>query len=120
MVIRAVPTTGNTLYRPHRLTSCPEPMEATNSPPIIGNSLTPDSIGLMPFTSWRNRGRKVSAPNMANPTTNPMALAALKTLFEKSGSGITGSTARRSANRNRMVKTTPATASPTINGDVHG
>ncbi len=95
-------------------------MEATSSPPISGNRRTPDWMGLMPFTSWKNRGRKVRAPNMANPTTKPMALAAAKTLLAKRGRGITGSTARRSASRNRPPNTTPATARPTMKGDVHG
>ena len=54
-------------------------MEATSRPPISGNRRTPDWMALIPFTSWKKRGRKVSAPNMANPTTNPMALAAAKT-----------------------------------------
>ncbi len=66
-VMRAVPTTGKTLYRPHLLTSRPEPMEATSSPPISGNRRTPDWMGLIPFTSWKKRGRKVRAPNMAKP-----------------------------------------------------
>ena len=57
---------------------------------------------------------------MANPTTNPMALAAAKTLLVNIGRGMIGSTARRSARRNRMAKTTPATARPIMKGDVHG
>ncbi len=95
-------------------------MEATSSPPIRGKSRTPDWMGLIPFTSWKKSGRKVRAPNMAKPTTNPMALAAANTRLAKRGSGITGSTARRSASRNRTVKTTPATARPMMKGEVHG
>ena len=60
------------------------------------------------------------APNMANPTTKPMALAAAKTLLANRGRGITGSTARLSARRNKMVNTTPATARPMMNGEVQG
>ena len=40
------------------------------------------------------------APNMAKPTTKPMALAAENTRFLNSRSGMTGSLARRSATRN--------------------
>ena len=58
-------------------------MEATSSPPIIGHRRSPDSVGLTPFTTWRNRGRKVRAPNMANPTTKPIALVAVKTRLVK-------------------------------------
>jgi len=56
---------------------------------------------------------------MANPTTKPMALEAANTLLVNSGRGMTGSTARRSAQRKRTVKTTPATAKPMMNGEVH-
>ena len=59
------------------------------------------------------------APNMAKPTTKPMALAAANTLLAKRGSGINGSTARLSAHRNRSPNTTPATARPIMKGDVH-
>ena len=86
----------------------------------MGNRRTPDSIGLIPFTSWRNRGRKVSAPNMANPTTNPMALAAVNTELAKRLRGITGSAARRSANKKATPMTAPPTPKPMMNGDVHG
>ena len=120
MVIRAVPMIGKILYRPHLLTTCPEPMEATSSPPINGKRRTPDSMGLMPRTSWKKRGRKVRAPNMANPTTKPMALAERNTEVANRLNGMTGSRARRSARTNATPKTTPATSSPSMNGDDHG
>jgi hypothetical protein len=59
-------------------------------------------------------GRKVSAPNMANPMTKPMALAALKTLSLKSLSGITGSAATRSTKRNATANATPRAAVATL------
>ena len=95
-------------------------MDATSSPPIIGNSRTPDSVGLTPLTICRNRGRKVKAPNMAKPTTKPMALAEVNTRLPKSLSGMTGSAARRSAQRKRPARTTPPTPRPTMNGEPHG
>ena len=118
-VVSPVPTTGNTLYRPHRLTRMPEPTEATNRPAIMGKSRTPDWMALTPFTSWRNRGRKVMAPNMAKPMTKPMALTALNTLLRKRASGRTGSTARRSAKRKATPDATPNTPRPMMKGEVH-
>ena len=87
---------------------------------MSGNSRRPDWMALTPRTSWKNRGRKVRAPSMAKPTTKPMALAALKTRLANRGSGMIGSTARRSASRKRTAKTTPATARPMMNGEPHG
>ena len=57
---------------------------------------------------------------MANPTTNPMALAERNTEVANRLSGMTGSRARRSARTNATPKTTPATTSPSMNGDDHG
>ena len=62
-------------------------------PSISGRMRSPDAVGLTPLTICMYRGRKVSAPNMANPMTKPMELAALKTRSRKSFSGITGSAA---------------------------
>ena len=49
-----------------------------------------------------------------------VALAALKTRLANRGSGMIGSTARRSASRKSMANTTPATARPMMNGEPHG
>ena len=57
-------------------------------------------VGLSPRASWKKMGRKVRAPNMANPTTKPTALAAENTRLANSPRGITGSAARRSTTRN--------------------
>ena len=67
--------------------------DAPSMPSISGRMRSPDAVGLTPLTICMNSGRKVSAPNMANPMTKPMALAALKTRSRKSFSGITGSAA---------------------------
>ncbi len=36
---------------------CPDPIETSSSPAISGRSWTPDSVGEMPLTTWKNAGR---------------------------------------------------------------
>ncbi len=84
--------------------------DAPSMPSISGKIRSPEAVGLTPLTICMYSGRKVSAPNMANPMTKPMELAALKTLTRKSFSGITGSAAPCSAKRNATASTTPRTA----------
>ena len=91
--------------------------EVSSSPAISGNRRSPDTVGLTPLTICRNSGRKVMAPNMAKPTTNPTALAAENTRLANRCSGITGSAARRSARTKATMSTTPATPSPTIGAE---
>jgi hypothetical protein len=55
--ISAVPTIGNTLYRPYRVISWPLPIELTRTPAISGSIRSPDSVGLEPLTTWRYSGR---------------------------------------------------------------
>ena len=54
--MRKVPTTGNTLYRPQRLTSWPAPVDASSRPPIKGRSRSPDAVGLSPARPGRRWG----------------------------------------------------------------
>ncbi len=51
-----MPATGKSLNRPHRLMSCPDAMDVTSMPPIIGVICSPDAVGLSPFTTWRKSG----------------------------------------------------------------
>ena len=88
-------------------------------PSISGRIRRPDAVGLTPLTICMYSGRKVSAPNMANPMTKPMALAALKTRSLKSLSGMTGSVAPRSANKNAPANTTPRTAVAMLGAETH-
>ena len=44
---------GNGLYRPIRLMICPEAIDVTSMPAIIGTSSSPETVGVEPFTSWR-------------------------------------------------------------------
>ena len=56
-VMTAVPTTGKILYRPHRLTSWPVPIEVSSRPSIMGSSRSPDTVGEMPRTTCMYCGR---------------------------------------------------------------
>ena len=53
----AVPTTGNTLYRPRLVISWPVPIEVSSSPAISGSSRSPEIVGLTPLTTWKYCGR---------------------------------------------------------------
>ena len=64
-------------------------------------------------------GRKVRAPNMANPKTKPTALAVENTRLANSPRGITGSAARRSTNKNRTVSTAPLRPMAMMGKELH-
>ena len=64
-------------------------------------------------TSWKYSGRKVIAPNIAKPTTNPIAEADEKTRLAKRRGARTGSLERRSI----TTKTTPVTRPMTSKSD---
>ncbi len=83
-------------------------------PPMSGRMRKPDKVGLIPFTFCKKSGRKVRAPNMANPMTKPMALADEKTRSPNSRSGMTGSLARCSARKKRRIRATPTNAQVTL------
>ena len=116
-VIIAVPRMGKILYRPHRVTNRPDVTEAASIPSMTGRIRRPDAVGLTPFTSCMNSGRKVSAPNMASPITKPMALAALNTEARNSLSGMTGSSARCSTMTKPTARTTPSSAVRTLGAE---
>ena len=52
----SVPATGNHLYRPNRLISCPDTIEVKMMPTIIGSISRPDAVGVSPLTICRYRG----------------------------------------------------------------
>ena len=68
----------------------------------------------MPWTTWRNVGRYVIAPNIAKPTTKLITAERVKVRMRNSFSGRTGSAARRSTGTNATARTTPSTARPMI------
>src|SRR5258708_147206 len=96
-VMVAVPTTGKILYRPHLLISWPAPIEVASSPAISGSSRRPETVGLTPLTTCRYCGKYVSAPNIAKPTTKPIAEAAANIGCLNRGGGRTGPAGRRLA-----------------------
>ncbi len=116
----AVPATGNTLYLPHLLISWPVPIEVASKPAISGSSRSPEIVGLSPLTICMYCGRYVSAPNIAKPTTKPIAPAAVNTRCLNRCSGRTGSAARRSATTNPTANTTASTPSVMIGPEPQG
>src|ERR1700733_11926497 len=114
---RAVPTIGNTLYRPIREISCPLPTDVISRPITWGSRYTPEMVGETPRTTWRNRGRKATDPNRAKPATNPIAEATVNTRFPNRRSGSTGSAARRAESHHPTPSATEARPRPTMTGD---
>jgi hypothetical protein len=60
---------------------------------------------------------KMIAPNIARPIRNPRLVATRKIEERKSASGMIGSAARVSCQRNAAMSSTPATPRPTMIGD---
>src|SRR6185437_14961403 len=116
--ITAVPSTGKILYRPLRLMSCPETIDVTSMPTIIGSISSPDAVGLTPFTTWRNTGKYVTEPNNAKPTISPMTDVTVNVLSRKSRSGSTGSAARRSTSTNTINPVTAAAINPSTSDEL--
>ena len=83
-------------------------IETTSRPAIIGSRYTPESVGEMPRTTWKNAGRKAIAPNMPKPTMKPTRLVTENTRLANRCSGRIASAARRSANTNATISTAPA------------
>ena len=86
-------------------------------PTISGSSRSPDTVGLTPLTICMYWGRYAIAPNRANPTTKPTALAAENTRLRNRCSGMTGSAARPSAQTNAAPSTTAAAPMMKIGAD---
>ena len=57
MVISAVPAIGKNRYLPVFEMSCPEVIETRSSPAISGSRYSPEIVGEMPRTTWKNAGR---------------------------------------------------------------
>ena len=57
MVISAVPAIGKKRYLPVRAMTWPEVIETSSSPAISGSRYTPEMVGEMPRTTWKNAGR---------------------------------------------------------------
>ncbi len=89
-------------------------------PTISGSSRSPDTVGLTPLTICMYWGRYAIVPNKANPTTKPIALAAENTRLRNSFSGMTGSSARLSAQMNAAPRITAPPPRMKIGADDQG
>ena len=56
-VINAAPAIGKNRYLPVLEMICPEAIETSSSPAISGSRYTPEMVGEMPRTTWKNAGR---------------------------------------------------------------
>ena len=57
MVVSPVPRIGNKRYLPVLEMIWPEPIDMSSSPAISGSRYTPEMVGEMPRTTWKNAGR---------------------------------------------------------------
>ena len=89
-------------------------IDAVSRPAISGSISRPEPVGDAPSTTWRNSGRKVSAPNIASPTRNETPLVTLNGPERNRLRGITGSCARRSWRTKSTSINAPATPKPMI------
>ena len=108
------------MYLPVRAMSCPLPTEVSSRPSTIGSRYTPEIVGETPCTTWRNSGRKDSAPNIAKPAARLIAEAIVNTELRNSRSGSTGSAARRADRYHRNSMTAEAANRPMITPEPHG
>ena len=116
-VMVAVPTTGNTLYRPVRPMMLPLPMEVMSIPATIGRVRIPDSVAETPLTNCMNVGRNVNAPSIANPTMNPRMQHTVNTGLANRRIGRIGSATWDSTHTKIASARAEPTNSPMITGD---
>ena len=55
--MNAEPAIGKNRYLPVLEMTCPEEIETSSSPAISGSRYTPEMVGEMPRTTWKNAGR---------------------------------------------------------------
>ena len=94
-------------------------MLVATHPSMSGMRTMPELVAETPMTFCMNSGMNTTAPNIATPNRNAVAVVTLKIESRKSPSGITGSAARRSTPTKIPTRATPATARPTISGEPH-
>jgi hypothetical protein len=115
----AIPVTGNHLYRPVRVTTCPETAEATSRPAVIGRISSPELVALAPSTTCKYNGMNPITPNIAKPIISVITPDRLTVGSRNSRSGSTGPAARSSTMANAASSTTAAAARPTITAEPH-
>ena len=85
-------------------------MVASIMPRTIGNIISPDSVGVAPFTSCNIRGRVIMPPNIPKPTITPTIVDIENELERNSASGSSASSlAARSAKMNAKIPKPPTT-----------
>ena len=100
-------------------TSRPPPIDATMTPPIIGEIINPAAVGLAPCTNWKYSGRKTAAANIpiaANPITRMLNT---NTGLWNSRGGNSGSAACLSFSTSKPPHTAAVQPRPRIMGDDH-
>src|SRR3954464_6819456 len=100
------PLTSHAFQRPVRVMNCPETVEETNRPPIIGIVMTPDIVGDLSRASWKYWLKNTVPVNIATPTNIEASDARVMVRFLNRRSGMIGSlalasTSTKSAPRHR-------------------
>src|SRR5690348_13247266 len=107
-VTRTPPLTSHAFQRPVRVMNCPETVEETNSPPIIGMVMTPDIVGDLSRASWKYWLKKTVPVNIATPTNSEARDASVMVRLRNRRSGMIGSLALDST----RMKSAPSTIEP--------
>src|SRR5919202_6682955 len=97
----------------------PEIELASIAPTTNGSIRSPAVVALAPSTICRYSGRKVTVPNIATPTRNPLRPADQNGRAANSDKGSTGSVARRSCATNALAATIATAPKATIVGESH-
>ncbi len=113
-VIRTLPATGNTLYRPEEVVTRPATIETTSIAPSIGRSSSPELVADAPCTDCWYSGRNSVAPNITKPVMKPITDMRVKLRLRKMCSGMTGSAARVCTNTKPTSAATPIPVSSMI------
>src|SRR5262245_38030055 len=95
-------------------------IDVASSPTTIGRVCSPETVADTPSTNCMNVGRNVSAPSMANPTTNDSTQHTENTGSPNRRIGRIGSLARNSTTTNTTSAATEPTNSPMIVAEPQG
>src|SRR5947209_2096601 len=98
----------------------PLPVEVTNMPTTIGRVRRPEVVAETPLTYCMNVGRKVIAPNIANPTTNDSTQHTVNTGLPNSRIGRIGWREWFSTQTNTPSATAALANRPIIVAEPHG
>src|SRR6476620_3686845 len=91
--MRTPPLTSQAFHLPVRVMNCPETVEETNRPPIIGIVMTPDMVGDLSRASWKYCAKNTVPENIATPTNIEAIDDSVMVRLRKRRSGMIGSAA---------------------------